>query len=437
MLKRKAYDAMTAWLNAPTKKALLVKGARQVGKSFLVNQFAQDHFEQVATFDLIENTRARDSFAQAQSANDLMLRLSIESETPLVPHQTAIVIDEIQEAPNILTFIKYLVQQDNYRFILTGSLLGVKLVNVDSLPVGFLAQIEMFPLDFEEFCWASNLNEVAFDTARECFAQEQPLPDYLYTRMQDLFHRYLMVGGMPDAVNAFIATNNIDEVRTVHADLHSLYRADITKYAPVDLRLVIREIYDLIPSEAAARSRRFRISSINNVKRFSQVENNVLWLSQAGVALPVYNVTAPVHPLLLVEQHNKFKLFYLDAGMLASAYPKTAYEGLLDGKPSMNMGGVYEAVVAQQLIAHGFELRYFSNKKIGELDFLAEHLDGSIDAIEVKSGANYTSHAALDNALSTEGYAIDRAFVFAETNIAREGKILYAPVFLASLLENE
>lgn len=294
-----------------------------------------------------------------------------------MPQQTVIIIDEVQECPNILTFVKYLVQNDNYRFILTGSLLGTMLNNIDSLPVGYLTQIRMYPLDFEEFCWANGLSSVAVDMARSCLRTETPLPDFLYTRLSDLYHRYLMVGGMPDAVNTFLETNNIDEVRAIHKNLHALYRSDITKHAPKEIRLTLRDIYDLIPSEAASKSRRFRISDIKGVRRFSQAQEHFLWLSHAGVALSVYNVSAPASPLLLNERHNLFKLFYLDVGMLASSYPKKSYMGLLDGKPSMNMGGVYEAFVAQELKARGFALRYFTSKRLGELDFVVERTGGS------------------------------------------------------------
>ena len=242
---------------------------------------------------------------------------------------------------------------------------------------------------------------------------------------------------MPDAVNTFIASNNIDEVRGVQRDLHALYRSDITKYAPASLRLIIRDIYDLIPNEATSRSRRFKLSDIRDVKRFDQVESHFLWLTQAGVALPVFNIAAPVSPLLVAEQRNKFKLFYHDVGMLASTLPKQAFDGLLDGRPTANAGSLYEAFVAQELVTGGFKPRYFTSKRVGELDFVVEHLDGRIGAIEVKSGKKYLTHAAIDNALAVDNYTIDEAFVFAETNICRRDHLLYAPVFLTGALQFE
>ena len=439
MLDRKAKAQFQSWLDSSPNKALLVKGARQVGKSFLVSAFARESFEHVVTFDLVEDISVRDSFSAAKSADELLMRMTIAAVEPMIAKKTVVVIDEVQQCPNVVTFIKYLVQRGDFRFILTGSLLGVELEGIDSLPVGYVEQIQMYPLDFEEFCWANGVASVAFDMLRNHLEEEKELPDYLYDRLLSLFRQYVVVGGMPDAVNAFLATRNIDEVRKIHRDLHSLYHVDIAKYAPPNLRLTIRDIYDLIPSEVGSKNRRFKLSSIEGVKRFSQVTEHFLWLSEAGVALPVYNVSAPVAPLLVGEQRNLFKMFYLDTGMLMSSYSKKVAQGVFDGEAegsfSMNMGAAFEGFVAQELKARGFKLRYFTSKKVGELDFVEETLAGDVLAIEVKSGRYYKTHAALDNALAARGYGIDRALVFAETNLFRDGNVLYLPIFMAGLLE--
>lgn len=439
MLDRKAKAQFQSWLDSSPNKALLVKGARQVGKSFLVNAFARESFEHVVAFDLIEDISVRDSFSAAKSADELLMRMTIAADEPMIARKTVVVIDEVQQCPNVVTFIKYLVQRGDFRFILTGSLLGVELEGIDSLPVGYVEQIQMYPLDFEEFCWANGVASVAFDMLRNHLEEEKELPDYLYDRLLSLFRQYVVVGGMPDAVNAFLATRNIDEVRKIHRDLHSLYHVDIAKYAPPDFRLTIRDIYDLIPSEVGSKNRRFKLSSIEGVKRFSQVTEHFLWLSEAGVALPVYNVSAPVAPLLVGEQRNLFKMFYLDTGMLMSSYSKKVAQGVFDGEAEgsfgMNMGAAFEGFVAQELKARGFKLRYFTSKKVGELDFVEETLAGDVLAIEVKSGKYYKTHAALDNALATRGYGVDRALVFAETNLFRDGNVLYLPIFMAGLLE--
>ena len=438
MLERKAKNQFESWFALSPNKALLVKGARQVGKSYLVNAFASETFEHVVTFDLIADVSVRESFLAAKNPDDLLMRMSIAATEPMVADKTVIVIDEVQQCPNVVTFIKYLVQRGDFRYILTGSLLGVEIERIDSLPVGYVEQVQMFPLDFEEFCWANGLGADVFDVLKECVSEKKELPDYLYDRLLGLFHQYVVVGGMPDAVNVFLATQNIDEVRKIHHNIHSLYRNDIAKYAPPELRLTIRDIYDLVPSELGSKNKRFKLSSIEGVKRFSQVTDNFLWLSEAGVALPVYNVSAPVAPLLVSEQRNLFKLFYLDTGMLMSCYSKKVAQGVFAGKAEnpfdMNMGAAYESFVAQELKAHGFKLRYFTSKKVGELDFVEETLDGDVLVIEVKSGNRFRSHAALDNALATKGYEIDRAIVFAECNLFCDDSVLYLPIFMAGLI---
>ncbi len=439
MLERKTWARFDSWLASSPNKALLVKGARQVGKSYLAGAFARDAFEHVVAFDLIADTSVRESFSAAKSADDLLVRMTVAATEPMVAGKTVVVVDEVQQCPNVVTFIKYLVQRGDFRYILTGSLLGVELEGIDSLPVGYVEQVQMYPLDFEEFCWANGVASTVFDMLRDCLEKEEGLPDYLYDRLLALFRQYVVVGGMPDAVNAFLATRNVDEVRKVHDNLGSQYRDDIAKYAPPELRLVIRDIYDLIPSEAGSKNKRFKLSSIQGVKRFSQVTDHFLWLSEAGVALPVYNVSVPAAPLLAGEQRNLFKLFYLDTGLLMSSYPKKVAQGILDGAAegsfAMNMGAAFEGFVAQELKAHGFKLRYFTSKKVGELDFVEETRDGDVLAIEVKSGKRFRSHAALDNALAAEGYGIDQALVLAETNLFRDGRVLYLPVFMAGLLE--
>ena len=259
------------------------------------------------------------------------MRMSIAATQPMVANKTVVVIDEVQRCPNVVTFIKYLVQRGDFRYILTGSLLGVELEGIDSLPVGYVEQVQMYPLDFEEFCWASGVAAGAFDMLRGCLKDEKELPGYLYDRLLNLFHQYVVVGACRRG-QFLLGDAQCREVRNIHRDLHALYRDDIAKYTPPELRLVIRDIYDLIPSEAGSKNKRFKLSSINGVKRFSQVTDHFLWLSEAGVALPVYNVTAPVAPLLLGEQRNLFKLFYLDTGMLMSSYSKRVAQGVLVGR---------------------------------------------------------------------------------------------------------
>ncbi|WP_165171676.1 ATP-binding protein [Adlercreutzia sp. ZJ242] len=264
MLKRKAADRLEAWLANDEKKALLVSGARQVGKTYLIDAFVAEHFENVAKFDLVEDASVQASFSQATSADDLFLRISLAARVPLVPGKTVVFIDEVQKAPEIMTFVKYLVKNTGLRYVLSGSLLGIALENIRSQPVGYVREVEMFPLDFEEFCWANGVNRQAFEMLSESISKQEEVPGFLHDQLLSLYHRYLIVGGMPAAVSAFVGGRGIDAVRSEQADIHAFYKRDITQYAPKEQRLVIQDIYDLIPSEISARSRRFKLGKRKN-----------------------------------------------------------------------------------------------------------------------------------------------------------------------------
>lgn len=438
MLKRKALERFEFWKEHKTRQALLVTGARQVGKTFLVKRFISNAYTSAAEFDLVEQPVVRDSFAAAVDARDFMLRISLAAEVELIPGETVLFIDEIQECPQALTLIKYLVDDGRFDVIVSGSLLGTQLEGARSLPVGYVTEVEMRPLDFEEFCWANGLAVDAFALIRASFRNLESVPDFLHEKMLGLFHRYLLIGGMPDAVVAFRESGTIDQVRVAQTDIVKLYRRDISKYAPKGERLVIQEIYDLVPSQMQRRgNRRFRIGSISDVKRFDQVTNEFLWLTNAGVAIASYQVAEPTRPLLLTRSDNRFKLFYNDVGLLTSAFLKQTTLDLLDGKTGMNLGGIYENAVAQELSAKGFGLSYFNARKIGELDFVLEDAEGAVAAFEVKSGSEYRTHAALDNALAVPNWSISAAYVLAETNVERVGPIVYLPIYMVCLFSRD
>jgi predicted AAA+ superfamily ATPase len=439
-MRRKAYQQLLRWKNGKTKQAMVVTGARQVGKSYLVREFGQTEYDHLVMIDLSLDNRARESFAQASDPQDLLLRISIATNEQMVPGKTLVFIDEVQECPQVVTFIKGLVDEGSYDYVLAGSLLGVQLQNVRSIPVGYMTELQLYPMDFEEFCWAMGLSDDAVAIAKASLAkvrsQEsvEPVPDFVHERLMDLFHKYLLVGGMPDAVAAFVRDGTIDQARQIQTDIRRLYGTDIAKYAPEDRRLVIGEIYRLIPSELQSQNRRFRLSSIQGVKRFNDVGNDFLWLARAGVALPTYNVREPSYPLIMNDQRTTFKLFMSDVGLLVSTFRKRDSLDLIDGHAGTNMGGVYENFVAQELASSGFELYYFTKKNVGELDFVVEDGADRVIALEVKSGTSYRSHAALDHALDQQGYGISSAYVLGETNIEADGRVTYLPIYMAGWL---
>lgn len=364
-----------------------------------------------------------------------MLRLSALTDVPMISGETLIFFDEVQECPEIVTAIKFLVEDGQYRYILSGSLLGVELKDIRSVPVGYLSILEMYPLDFREFCEANRVSQTVMDKLKECFEKKQPVDELIHEKMMELFRLYLIVGGMPAVVDAYIRTNNLKEVLRIQQGIVQLYYKDIAKYDK-DNKLYLDEIFTLIPSELNNKNKRFIMKDLNENFRFSRYENSFIWLKEAGVALPVYCVQEPEIPLLLSKSTNLFKLFLSDVGLLASMYVDGLQLKILNREKDINFGAIYENAAAQELKAHGFELYYFNSKKQGELDFVIEY-KGNVLPLEIKSGKAYTRHNALDNVLKDERYAIPQALVFCNENISTVDKIVYLPIYMIGFLENE
>ena len=430
MLKRKALDEFAAWRGEHGNRALLVTGARQVGKTYLVREFLHAEYENVVEFDLVEQRDVRDAFDAARNVDELFMAISAFAGQRLVPGKTAIFIDEVQVCKEAVAAIKYLVQREDYDYVLSGSLLGVELRGVSSLPVGYVNIVDMYPLDFEEFCWANGVGSEVITKARRCFERREPVFQPVHERLLSLFHHYLMVGGMPAAVDRFVADKDMGAVQSVQGDIIRLYREDISQYAPDEYKLVIREIFDQMPSQLDSQSKRFTFANVAPRGTYTRYENQVLWLVDAGVALPVVSVTEPRHPLKLSEKRSYFKLFMNDVGLLCRACGMDVVKGILSDKLGVNYGSVYENAVAQELSAHGRDLHYFRNKKLGEVDFVCERGGGAVLPIEVKSGKDYKRHSALNNVMSSPNYEIEQAVVLCEENVNENGRVLYLPAYM-------
>lgn len=443
MLKRKAMQELVDWKAHRSGHALLVTGARQVGKTHLIRQFAHEQYASFAEINLIEQPLAREAFERATNAEALFLRMTAFAETELVPHETLIFIDEIQECNfDIVTALKFLIDRygNEYDFVFSGSLLGVELQNVRSLPVGYLSIVEMYPLDLEEFFWARGVGSYAIDEARRAFLEMTPVDEFVDLRLREVFHQYLLVGGMPDAVSAFVDEGNLQRVMAVQADILNLYRRDISKYAGGQARTV-RRIFDLVPSELATQSKRFTLSHIEGNSRFDRYDNGITWLVDAGVSLMVRNVAEPRYPLELSADASFFKLFMNDVGLLSCACGVSVVREMLSGRSDVNYGSIYENFVAQELAAHGLassapdpHLYFFRNRRVGELDFLVEWPRARVLPIEVKSGKTYKRHSALSTALATENWGIERAVVLCEGNVEVAGPIAYLPPYMTMFI---
>ena len=417
------------------KKALLITGARQTGKSFSIRHFGTTHFESLIEINFVDMPEAVKVVSEAKSSKDILLRLSALTNQPLIEGKTLVFLDEVQECPEIVTAIKFLVEEGSYRYILSGSLLGIELNDLRSEPVGYLEIKEMFPLDIEEFFAALGVNQMVMDEVKEAWEQKRPVDSFVHNKLMELFRLYLIVGGMPAVVQKYLDTNNLQEVLAEQQAIIHLYKRDIAKYDR-NHKLYIEEIFDLIPSELNAKNKRFVLKNLNENLKFSRYENSFIWLKDAGVALPVYNVEEPVVPLKLSRSRNLFKLFQNDVGLLACQYADGIQLQLLTDAKSINYGSIYENAVAQELHAHGFDLYYFNSKKQGELDFVVEK-GGKTYPIEVKSGKDYQRHNALSNVMANEDYQIPQAYVFSNGNVSQEGRVLYLPIYMTAFLEKQ
>lgn len=435
MLRRKVFEQILAWKATKTRQALLITGARQVGKTYIVREFARQHYANFVEINLIDDTEACRSFNAAVSGNDLLARITVAAKTEMVPGKTLVFIDEVQEAKEAVTFIKFLVERDDYDYVLSGSMLGVEMKSIRSVPVGYLHTITMYPLDFEEFCWANGLNTSAYDQMLGHFHDLSPVEDYLHTRLLNLYHQYLIIGGMPEPVSQFIETDNIQIVRTQQQNIVEQYRRDISRYSTDSDTTAIRRIFDLIPSELSQQNKRFVVKSIDGRTKLGRNENSFMWLVEANVALPSYNVSEPRHPLLLSKKSSYFKLFLSDVGLLTCLCGMDVVRSMMGGRLGVNRGALYENAVAQELVSQGRSLFYYKNKKAGELDFVIEQPDGEVIPIEVKSGKDYRRHRALKNVLAANP-GIERAFVFHEGNLSSDGLVHYLPIYMVTCLSN-
>lgn len=433
MLKRK-IDSYIRNFYETTTNALLVTGARQIGKTFSIREFGKS-FKSFIEINFVDHPEAVGIFKGAKNGSDILFRLSAITSVPLIKGETLIFFDEVQKCPEIVTAIKFLVDEGSYRYILSGSLLGVELKDLRSEPVGYMGVKDMYPLDFEEFIMCMGINENVVTSLRDTWERRIPVDDFVHAKLMELFRLYLIVGGMPAAVSKYLESNNLQEVIAVQQQIIRLYKRDIAQYDPAN-KLYIEEIFNLIPPELDAKNKRFILKRLNENAKFERYQNSFLWLKNAGVALPVYNVEEPKAPLLLARSRNLFKLFQSDIGLLAAQYAEGIQLRIIQGDKDINHGSIYENAIAQELVAHGVEPYYYNNKKRGELDFIIE-LGGRILPIEVKSGKDYEIHRALSNIMDCSEYNLQEAVILNNDNLRVEGKLVYAPVYMVMFLERK
>ena len=435
MISRKIETKIDDFFKQNKRKALLITGARQTGKTYTIRQYGNSHFENFVEINFLENKLAASLFENTTDSKTILLQLSALVDKPLVVGKTLVFFDEVQACKGIITAIKFLVDEGSYSYILSGSLLGVEMKDIRSIPVGYMDIYDMYPLDIEEFCKAVGVSNDIIESLRSSFNNKTPVNDLIHQKMMDVFRLYLIVGGMPAVVEKYLQTNNIQEVINEQKAIIELYKKNISQY-DVNNKLYLEEIFELIPSELNSKNKRFILKNLNENFKLSRYENSFIWFKDAGVALPSYTAKEPTYPLKLSKASNLFKLFLSDVGLLASMYMNNIQLQILNKEKNINFGSVYENVAAQEFKAHGFDLYYYNNKKNGEIDFLLER-NGEILPIEIKSGKDYTKHSALNNLFSNPDYSIKEAYVFQNDNIMTKDKITYYPIYMMMFLENK
>lgn len=438
MLYRKIESLIEEHLKSGSSKILLVDGARQVGKTYIIRHVGDKLFSNFIEINMVEDSLGARLFAETKSVEDFYLQVSmLHGDKMKEKENTLIFIDEIQAYPHLLTLLKFLSQDDKFTYIASGSLLGVTLSETTSIPMGSIRKVRMFPLDFEEFLYANGMNELVISSMHKKYECMEALDEPMHKKMMDLFRKYLLVGGLPDAVNAYLETKNIQRVREIQNEIHDYYAADASKY-DAERKLKIRRVYDLIPSNMENKKKRVIAQSIEEKKgkTFADYQDEFEYLISAGIALNVQAISNPVFPLIESSGKNLLKLYLNDVGILTGILYGNNIRAVLDDERSINLGSVYESVVASELAAHGHKLFYYDNRNKGEVDYLIDDYDSlSAVPIEVKSGKDYTVHSALSNFVKNEDYHIKKAFVVSnERTIKTDGKITYLPIYFVMFL---
>lgn len=433
MLYRKIAATIEAHLKNEPDKILLVDGARQVGKTFIIRHVGKQLFENFVELNMIEDSLGDQLFADVRNIDDFYLQVSMLAGDRLSQRDnTLIFIDEIQAYPHLLTLLKFLREDARFTYIASGSLLGVTLSQTTSIPMGSIRRVQMYPLDLEEFLLANGMNPFAIETLRRKFDAREALDEKLHDKMMDLFRKYLLIGGMPDAVNSYLADKNIQRVREIQREIRDYYATDTSKYDS-EHRLKIRRIYEMIPSNLENKKKRVVVKDIEGKKgkTFASYQDEFDYLISAGIALEVRAISTPTFPLIASSGKNLLKLYLNDVGILSGILFGNNIRAILDDTRSINLGAVYESVVASELHAHGYQLFYYDNRQKGEVDYLIDDYDNlSVVPIEVKSGRDYTIHSALKHFVSNESYGVKEAFVLSnEREVTRKGKITYLPIY--------
>ncbi len=435
---RKISKYIEEYLTSDEKKILCIDGARQVGKSYIIRELAKKHFENYIELNMANDKVGDRLFANVNTIEKFYIEASVVGGDKLKDRDNTIIfIDEIQEYPQLLTLLKPLREDNRYKYICSGSELGIALSNTTLTPMGSIIKKKMYPMDFEEFLIANSVGELVIEHMKKCFNTGESLDESLHNKILYLFKTYLYVGGMPDAVKSYVETKNIVKIREIQKDIIDLYLEDATKYDK-EHKLVIERIYRMIPSNIENKVKRIQYKDIEKIDdvRFTRYSNEFEYLISSGIALDTKAVSEPKFPLVQSSSKNLIKLYINDVGLLTSILYKNNISSVLDDATGVNLGAVYETVVAQELKCHEHDLYYYDRRKVGEVDYLIDDYDSlNVLPIEIKSGKDYKNYRALPKLLLDQNYKMSKGYVFSnERKVTVDGKIKYFPIYFVMFL---
>ncbi len=433
MFYRKISRKINEYFELKDAKILCVDGARQVGKSFIIRECASKHYNNYIELNMADDKNGDKLFENVGTIDSFYLQVSVIAGDKLGSFDdTIIFIDEIQEYPRLLTLLKALKKDNRYKFICSGSQLGIALSNTELIPMGSFEQIKMYPMDFEEFLLANGVGVNVIEHIKYSFKNKQSLEDSLHNKIMDLFKTYLYVGGMPESVNEYINSKNIFKIRKIQSDITNYYGEDASKYDKEN-KLKIKLIYDLVPSNIENKVKRLQFKMVEDINdaRYQRYIDEFNYLISSGIVLDTRAVSEPKFPLMQSSCKNLLKLYMNDVGLLTNILYKNNINAILNNQSGVNLGAVYETVIAQELKCHGYSLYYYDRKKIGEVDYIIDDYDNlSILPIEIKSGKDERNFKALPKIVADINYNIKYGYVLSnKKDVIVDGKIVYMPIY--------
>lgn len=444
MLKRRIETYLSDWKKSDNKKPLVIKGVRQCGKTYIVKKFAKENYENVVYMNFILEPDKKSAFAGNLDVDTIVLNLSaLIPDSRFVSGKTCIILDEIQECKEARTALKSFKMDGRFDVIATGSLLGVKgygnrkekIEGEDSVPVGYETLVEMYPLDFEEFLWANGIGTNVIDTIRSCFEKETPVPEGVHKAMMELLYRYIIVGGLPEVVNCFLKTKNIELIYETQRTLITEYEEDMVKYAEDSDKPHIRECFESIPRQLAKENKKFQYSVVKKGGRSSLYLGSLQWLEDAGIAERCYNTTITELPLSGNSIPDCFKVYTTDIGILMGMLDYGTQADILRGNLLGYKGAIFESLMADFLSKSSQKLYYFHKDSGLEIDFLVRY-KGECVLIEVKAKTGKAK--SMSTILKNKGvYHVNNGIKLGQYNVGREGSILTLPLYMGFLIKDK